>query len=108
MSEKFILNKTVVFDEWLQSLKDPLGLVGIVARLKRAENGNFGDYKLLPNTGGIYEMRIFKGNGYRVYYAQQGEKIYLLLLGGSKDKQQTDINKAAAMWQAIQQELQNE
>ncbi|WP_019520702.1 type II toxin-antitoxin system RelE/ParE family toxin [Faucicola boevrei] len=53
-------------------------------------------------------MRIFKGNGYRVYYAQQGEKIYLLLLGGSKDKQQTDINKATAMWQAIQQELQNE
>lgn len=49
-------------------------------------------------------MRIFKGNGYRVYYAQQGETIYLLLMGGAKDSQQTDINKAVKLWQTIQQQ----
>ena len=86
------------FTEWLEKLKDPIGKVGITARLARARNGNFGDSKLLPNTGGIYEMRIFKGNGYRVYYAQQGEKLYLLLMGGSKDSQQADINKAIDLW----------
>lgn len=43
---------------------------------------------------GIYKIRIFKGNGYRVYYAQEGETIYFLLIGGSKDNQQSDINKA--------------
>lgn len=48
-------------------------------------------------------MRIFKGNGYRVYYAQQGQTVYLLLMGGSKDSQQGDIAKAKTLWQAIQQ-----
>lgn len=98
------LNKTVIFDEWLKDLKDPIGKIGVLSRIKRAENGNFGDHKLLPDTGGIYEMRIFKGNGYRVYYAQEGETIYLLLIGGSKDNQQSDISKAKTLWQQIQTE----
>lgn len=98
------LNKTDQFMDWYNKLKDPIGKAGIAMRLMRAENGNFGDHKLLPDTGGIYEMRIFKGNGYRVYYAQEGETIYLLLIGGSKDNQQSDINKAKTLWQQIQTE----
>lgn len=98
------LNKTDQFMDWYNKLKDPIGKAGIAMRLIRAENGNFGDHKLLPDTGGIYEMRIFKGNGYRVYYAQEGETIYLLLIGGSKDNQQSDINKAKTLWQQIQTE----
>ena len=93
------INQTEQFRRWLHKLKDPLGKVGILARIKRAQGGNFGDHKPLPDTGGIYEMRIFKGNGYRVYYAQQGETIYLLLIGGSKDSQTSDIAKASALWQ---------
>lgn len=38
----------------------------MIARIRRAQGGNFGDSKLLPNTSGVYEMRIFKGNGYRI------------------------------------------
>ena len=72
-----------------------------MARIKRAQGGNFGDHKPLANTGGIYEMRIFKGNGYRVYYAQEGDTVYLLLLGGSKDSQQSDIAKACTLWQQV-------
>lgn len=104
----YTIDKTEIFDEWLSDLKDPLGKIGILARIKRAEKGNFGDHKSLPETGGIYEMRIFKGNGYRVYYAQQGETVYLLLMGGSKDRQQTDIKKAVKLWQAIQEEQDND
>lgn len=104
----YTIDKTEVFDDWLKDLKDPIGKIGILARIKRAESGNFGDYKPLPETGGIYEMRIFKENGYRVYYAQQGETIYLLLLGGSKDQQQSDIKKAVKLWQSIQEEQNNE
>lgn len=51
-----ILNKTDQFITWYNKLKDPIGKAGIAIRLERAENGNFGDHKLLPNTGGIYEM----------------------------------------------------
>lgn len=100
----YTINQTNIFSDWLNDLKDPIGKAGIAIRIKRAESGNFGDSKLLPSTGGIYEMRIFKGNGYRVYYAQQGETIYLLLMGGAKDSQQTDINKAVKLWQTIQQQ----
>lgn len=98
------INKTDVFIKWYNKLKDPIGKAGITMRLLRAEQGNFGDCKLLPDTGGIYEMRIFKGNGYRVYYTQQDETIYLLLIGGSKDSQQSDINKAKEIWQDIQEQ----
>ena len=93
------INQTEQFSRWLHKLKDPLGKVGILARIKRAQGGNFGDHKLLADTNGIYEMRIFKGNGYRVYYAKQGNTVYLLLLGGSKDSQPNDITKACALWQ---------
>ena len=96
------IDQTETFSRWLHKLKDPLGKVGILARIRRAQGGNFGDHKPLANTGGIYEMRIFKGNGYRVYYAQQGDALYLLLIGGSKDSQQSDITKACALWQQVQ------
>lgn len=98
------LNKTEVFLEWYKKLKDPIGKAGIAMRLSRAEHGNFGDHKLLPNTGGIYEMRIFKGNGYRLYYSQEQETIYLLLIGGDKDNQSKDIEKAKQLWQTIQEQ----
>lgn len=98
------LNKTEQFLEWYKKLKDPIGKAGIAMRLSRAENGHFGDHKLLPNTGGIYEMRIFKGNGYRLYYSQQQDTIYLLLIGGDKDNQSKDIEKAKQLWQSIQEQ----
>ncbi|WP_227428865.1 type II toxin-antitoxin system RelE/ParE family toxin [Psychrobacter sp. I-STPA6b] len=102
------INTTDIFINWLKKLKDPIGKAGIAIRIKRAESGNFGDHKILPNTGGIYEMRIFKGNGYRVYYAQQGENIYLLLIGGSKDSQTRDVQKAIDIWQQVQQDLEQD
>lgn len=100
------INQTEQFSHWLHKLKDSLGKVGVLARIKRAQGGNFGDHKILPNTGGIYEMRIFKGNGYRVYYAKQGETLYLLLIGGSKDSQALDIDKACTLWQQVKNDTE--
>ncbi len=58
--------------------------------------GNFGDCK--PLQDGVWELRIDHGPGYRVYYAQAGKKVLLLLIGGDKSKQQADINKAVGYW----------
>lgn len=100
------IDQTEPFRRWLHKLKDPLGKVGVLARIKRAQSGNFGDHKLLANTGGIYEMRIFKGNGYRIYYAKQGDTLYLLLIGGSKDTQSSDIDKAYSLWQQVKDDTE--
>ncbi|QIW14931.1 hypothetical protein A4G20_00320 [Pasteurellaceae bacterium RH1A] len=88
------IEMTESFAKWLLALKDKIGAAAIKARIKRAENGNFGDHKLLPDTGGVYEMRIDKGKGYRVYYGQIGQYLYLLTNGGDKSSQQVDIEKA--------------
>lgn len=100
------IDQTEPFRHWLHKLKDPLGKVGVLARIKRAQSGNFGDHKLLANTGGIYEMRIFKGNGYRIYYAKQGDTLYLLLIGGSKDSQSSDIDRACKLWQQVKDDTE--
>lgn len=102
------LKLSPIFLDWYKALKDPIGKAGIASRIKRAEQGNFGDHKILPDTGGVYEMRIFKGNGYRIYYAQQEDTIYLLLMGGSKDNQQTDIKTAKKLWQQLKSEIDHD
>jgi len=80
------------FNTWLQKLRDLEAKARILARLKAAEFGNFGDWKSLG--GRILEMRIAAGPGYRIYYARQGVTVYQLLNGGNKSTQARDIQKA--------------
>jgi len=77
------------------SLRDLKARTRIAARIKNAEIGNFGDYK--PVGEGVYEIRIDVGAGYRVYFYQQADVIYLLLLGGDKKTQKRDIVEAKKM-----------
>ena len=63
--------------------------------------GNFGDVK--PVGDGVWEARIDWGPGYRIYYAQAGQRLILLLVGGDKRKQQADIEKAHLYWMDWQQ-----
>lgn len=93
------LNQTLAFKKWLKKLKDIQAKLRIIKRIQQAEDGNFGDCKQLD--GGLYEMRIHIGSGYRVYYMRQGDIVYLLVLGGDKSTQQKDIEKARTMQQAI-------
>ena len=90
-----IIFKSDIFDEWLTKLKDRSAQANIILRIERAENGNFGDHKSVGNY--VSEMRIHKGPGYRVYYTQRGDTIYLLLVGGDKSSQKRDIKKATEL-----------
>lgn len=64
----------------------------IIQRILRIEEGNFGDYKKISNE--ISELRFSFGKGYRIYYAENKNKIILLINGGDKSTQSNDIKKA--------------
>jgi putative addiction module killer protein len=81
-----------VYDDWLSKLRDARAQAKITARIGRLALGNFGDCKHLRE--GLWELRINWGPGYRVYYALIGNTCVLLLCGGDKRKQSTDIERA--------------
>ncbi len=94
---------TVVVSEWLAGLSDTQARARIAARFLRLAAGNFGDCK--PVGGGVWEMRIDYGPGYRVYYAMAGKTCVLLLCGGDKRKQSADIARAAQYWSDYQRRV---
>lgn len=87
-----IIYTTDEFDIWFTRLRDRQAQKRIQARIDRAESGNFGDCE--PVGEGVSEMRIHYGPGYRVYFAQQGMEIVILLAGGDKSTQSKDIKTA--------------
>ena len=86
------IRKTRIFASWLDGLRDIQARARIQARLARLAAGNTGDVK--PVGGGVSELRIDYGPGYRVYYTQQGSELVILLAGGDKKTQATDIKTA--------------
>lgn len=90
-----IILRTSVFDAWLRALRDPVGKARILARIRSAEAGNFGDCASVGN--GISEMRIHAGPGYRVYFCRRGLTVYLLVCAGDKSSQVRDIGLAKAL-----------
>jgi putative addiction module killer protein len=85
------------FTDWLSGLGDPPTRRRILRRLLRLEQGHYGDFKAVG--GGVNELRFFFGAGYRVYFAEDGDTIVVLLCGGDKDSQRRDIQRAKAYWQ---------
>ena len=89
------VKRTLAFKEWIDGLRDLTGRARIQARIERLADGNRGDHRNL--SGGVSEMRVDVGPGYRVYYTQRGNTLLILLVGGdksSKAAQQNDIRKA--------------
>ena len=86
------VRQTEAFADWLRRLRDDKARFRILVRIRRLSLGNFGDVKTIGE--GVSELRIDHGPGYRVYLRQQGELLVLLLAGGSKKTQATDIAKA--------------
>ncbi len=82
-----------IFDDWLTELADARAQAKIASRINRLAAGNFGDSKSLRQ--GLYELRIDWGPGYRVYYSMIGRACVLLLCGGDKRKQSSDIERAS-------------
>lgn len=93
------LLQTTEFGDWLRELKDNIGKARILARLRSASLGHFGDSK--PVGSGILEMRIHAGPGYRVYFARRGETVYLLRCGGDKATQAADIKRARSILKSL-------
>ena len=87
-----IVKQTETFEKWLDSLRDRQAQLRIGARILRLAEDNPGGHKVL--SGGIVEMRIDYGPGYRIYYTRKGSEIILLLAGGDKRSQGKDIETA--------------
>jgi putative addiction module killer protein len=86
------MRRTEEFSRWLRRLRDANAVARIVSRIRRMELGNLGDSKTL--RGGLMEMRIDYGAGYRVYYVRRGTEIVIVLCGGDKRTQRQDIKQA--------------
>lgn len=84
------------FADWLEELRDRRARARISARLARARLRNLGDYRSVGE--GVYELRIFYGPGYRVYFGFESKRVILLLVGGTKATQQRDIATAKSYW----------
>lgn len=88
------------FERWLESLRDRQARARIKKRLDRIGLGNLGDFK--PVGAGVLELRVDYGPGYRIYFAQSGAAIILLLCGGDKSTQDQDILRAKQYWTDFQ------
>jgi putative addiction module killer protein len=98
----FQIQQTDVFSAWLAGLRDAKGKARIVARVESVRLGNLGDVKSLG--GGVSEMRVHFGPGYRLYFARTGKVVLLLLCGGDKATQKRDIEKARSLRKELVQE----
>ena len=96
------VQQTEVFADWLGGLKDRRAIARIDIRVRRLSLGNMGDVKSLGE--GLSELRIDYGPGYRLYFVRRGESIVILLCGGDKKRQNTDINRA----RQLQKELHDD
>jgi putative addiction module killer protein len=94
------VEKTDVYREWLDALKDRAGRARILVRVDRLIHGNPGHHRDL--TDGVSELKVDFGPGYRVYYAQRGASLLLLLAGGDKSTQQKDIAMAIDLAKSFQ------
>jgi len=86
------IRQTEIYAQWFQSLRDRQARARINVRIRRLSLGNPGDVR--PVGEGVSELRINYGPGYRVYFAQRGQKLVILLAGGDKHTQDQDIRTA--------------
>lgn len=89
------VRQTRVFSAWLADLRDIQAKARINARIRRLSLGNPGQVRML--SGGVAELKIDYGPGYRVYYTQRGQELVILLCGGDKRTQDRDIERAISM-----------
>jgi len=88
----YTVKRLETFSEWLIGLKDGLTRQRLIKRLRKLQLGNLGD--VAPVGQGVYEMREHFGPGWRMYFVQRDGTLLVMLGGGDKSTQQTDISKA--------------
>lgn len=89
------VEQTDEFRGWLADLKDRRAAARIALRIDRLARGNPGEVQ--PVGGGVSEMKIDYGPGYRLYYKGKGKKLVVVLCGGDKSTQKADIKRAKAL-----------
>ncbi len=87
--------QTETYRKWFKKLRDNIAKQNITFRIDRMRDGNFGDSKAVGD--GVFELRINIGKGYRVYFTNNGKEIVILLVGGDKSTQDSDIKAAKKM-----------
>ena len=96
----YFIEKTSEFDKWLRKLKDLRAKAKILMRIQKLEQDeHFGECE--PVGEGIRELKINYAKGYRVYFKEKDGKIIVLLIGGDKATQQSDIEKAKEIWKLL-------
>lgn len=89
------VEETEVYRAWINGLRDTAGRARVQVRVDRLVHGNPGQHRNL--SGGVSELKIDFGPGYRVYYTQRGIRLILLLAGGTKSSQAHDIEQALTL-----------
>jgi putative addiction module killer protein len=92
------IRQTSEYEDWFSRLRDHQARARINIRIRRLSLGNPGDVKSVG--GGVSELRIDYGPGYRVYFCQRGAALVLLLCGGDKSTQDADIRRAKTLAQS--------
>ena len=95
-----IIKETDYFKNWIRALKDLTARAIINARIRRLSLGNKGDCKYVGD--GVSELRVDHGPGYRVYFTQEGQKVTIILCGGDKSTQSSDISRAKQIASALE------
>ncbi len=93
----------VPFDRWLSKLKDARAKAQIFTQLDRLKLDFIGNWK--PVGEGVFELRIFEGKGYRVYFAHESKSMVILLCGGDKSSQVRDIKLAKSYWREYRRRI---
>ena len=96
------IRQTDVYARWLEKLRDRQAKARIAVRIRRLSLGNSGDVR--PVGGGVSELRIDYGPGYRVYFLKQGATLVILLAGGDKSSQSQDIAEARNLARVLTKE----
>ena len=96
------IRQTSAFHHWLEALRDEQARTRIKMRIRRLKAGNPGDVKSVG--GGISEMRIDYGPGYRVYFVRRSRSTVVLLAGGDQDSQGRDIASARRLARSAEEE----
>jgi putative addiction module killer protein len=91
-----LVDGRIPLDDWLNGMRDKTSAAVVRMRIRRMEAGNFGDCK--PVGEGVSELRMDIGAGYRLYHARHGKNLVILLCGGDKSSQQSDIRQAKTYW----------
>jgi putative addiction module killer protein len=93
------VRQTATYQRWFEGLRDPQAQARILVRIRRLSEGNPGDVRTVG--GGVSELRIDWGPGYRVYFTARGVTLVILLAGGDKKTQAADIRAAIELAQTV-------